>query len=101
MEIHITKGIAMAIRAIFAIDPAIVEKQLNDTVSKAEEAFTTVKNTLKHFDIRLEQLERSASLLAEDNRRLISILQRWEDERREFQSDRPSENGLDDRSASE
>lgn len=53
MEFVLTKGMAMAIRAIFNIDPVLVQTQLNDTVWKAEKAFTDLNHYLKHFDDRL------------------------------------------------
>lgn len=63
MEFALTKGMAMAIRAIFNIDPVMVQNQLNDTVKKAEKAFTDLNYYLEHFDKRLVALESATTAL--------------------------------------
>lgn len=96
--IKISKGVAMMIRAVLNITPEQVEAQVNNLIAKSENAFLTMKNTLGHFDGRLTRIEAELTALKETNAQLNDMLNRWDHERRDFQS--KSGNG-EDRAATE
>ncbi|MGH7941557.1 MAG: hypothetical protein ACREFR_10860 [Limisphaerales bacterium] len=87
-EIKFSSGMAMMIRAILKIDPAILETRINEMIVKGFETCTMLQNAATHFDKRLHALEEANADLASNNLKLISILERWEHERRDFNGQR-------------
>ena len=67
MEFHVSKGMALAVRAIFNVDPEKMEKDLNEAFSRIREIIDFTDRTMKHFDERLiaieTQLEKLSSKL--------------------------------------
>jgi hypothetical protein len=91
-KLVLSKGVALMIRAILNIDPAKIEAQINDVIGKAELAFSIIKNSAADFDKRIAAVEKSNIALADANQAVLNILQRWENERRDFNS-KPTDTG--------
>lgn len=75
-EIKLTKGVAMMIRAILNIEPERLEQQINDAFAQCTTLVEKGMPLLGGLDDRLQALEASNKALQEDNRKLISLLER-------------------------
>lgn len=64
MQFQLNKGMALAIRAIFGIEPEKVESQLND----AAQLFIFARDAIHQFDKRLSDMEAT-------QRRLVQLME--------------------------